>query len=63
MIKVLQRGKTAYSIFDDYMRFENRIPSKSEFDLEFYGRKTLHNQTNYYYQVKKKWLEYQKMSE
>ena len=56
MIKTLKRGKTAYSIFDDYMKFENRIPTKKEFDFEFYGKETPHNQTNYYYTVRRNWL-------
>lgn len=48
---------SATAIFDEYMRLENRIPSKAEWEMEFYGRMCKRNENNYYYQVKKRWLE------
>lgn len=56
MKKLLKKGKNAYSIFEDYLRLENRMPTKKEFDIEFYGRALDHNESNYYYYVKRRYL-------
>lgn len=51
-----RKVRKAADIFDEYMKLENRIPSKQEFDLEFYGRIMRRNESNHYYNVKRKWL-------
>lgn len=53
----MKRQFTAFSIFEDYMRLENRIPSKDEWDEVWYGRKLRRGESNYYYTVKRKWFE------
>lgn len=53
----MKRQFTAFSIFEDYMRLENRIPSKDEWDEVWYGRKLRRGESNYYYTIKRKWLE------
>lgn len=57
MQKVLKNGQTALSIFYDFQREQNRIPTKDEFDLAFYGKELNRGASNYYYRVKKKFLE------
>lgn len=52
----MKRQFTAFSIFEDYMRLENRIPSKDEWDEAWYGRKLRRGESNYYYIVRRKWL-------
>ncbi len=56
MKKTLTKGRNAYSIFEEYERAENRIPTKNEFDTLFYGRTLNPGESNYYYSVKRKWL-------
>jgi hypothetical protein len=56
MKKTLTKGRNAYSIFEEYERNENRIPTKNEFDALFYGRTLKTGESNYYYSVKKKWI-------
>lgn len=56
MKKKLSRTRNAYSIFEEYERVENRLPSKLEFDQAFYGRPLNYGESNYYYTAKKKWL-------
>ena len=47
----------AIQIFYDFDRLENRLPTKEEFDIIFYGRKLSRGESNWYYAVKKKFLE------
>ena len=56
------RTKTGATIFEMYEKLKNRIPTKAEFDLEFYGRILRHNESNHYYNVKRKWLAEKKMA-
>ena len=51
-----KRTVTAYSIFDKYERLENRLPTREEFELEFYGKVRERNESRYYYQAKRKYL-------
>lgn len=50
-------GARAIKLFEEMDRLENRIISKAEFDLAFYGRELRRGESNYYYQVKRKYLE------
>ena len=50
-------GTKAIQIFKEFERLENRLPGKSEFDQEFYGRILKRGESNYYYQVKRKYLQ------
>ena len=50
-------GARAIKLFEEMDRLENRIISKAEFDLAYYGRKLRRGESNYYYQVKRKYLE------
>lgn len=59
----MKRQFTAFSIFENYMRLENRIPSKDEWDEVWYGRKLRRGESNYYYTVKRKWLAEQERGE
>ncbi len=52
----MKRTFKAIQIFYNYDRLENRLPSKDEFDMEWYGRKLNRGVSNYYYQVKKIFL-------
>lgn len=56
MQKVIKKGTNAMQIFIDYERFENRLPTKAEFDLSLYGRELRRGESNYYYTVKRKYL-------
>lgn len=51
-----QLGNQAIKIFEEYQRIENRMPTKKEWDYEYYGREMRRGESNYYYTVKKKWL-------
>jgi hypothetical protein len=48
---------SAIEIFREYERLENRLPTKAEWEMEWFGRVCRRNENNYYYQVKKKFLE------
>lgn len=52
----MKRAFKAIQIFYNYEKLENRLPSKDEFDMEWYGRKLRRGVSNYYYQVKKSFL-------
>lgn len=39
--------KKACQIFEDYERLENRLPTKAEFEIEFYGEEK--KESKYYY--------------
>lgn len=52
-----RKGMKAIQIFIDYMRFENRMPTRKEFEREWYGREMPRGKSNYYYQVREKFLE------
>ena len=56
MVKV-NKGVKAIQIFYDYEEQENRLPTKKEFDVAYYGRVLRRGESNWYYQVKKKFLE------
>lgn len=56
MKKVISKGKNAIQIFYDFERLENRLPSKNEFDLAYYGRTLTTNQSNYYYTVRRRFM-------
>ena len=47
----------AIQIFYDYERFENRMPTKEEWEKEFYGRVMRPTESRYYYQVRKRFLQ------
>lgn len=55
-MKKVNKGMKAVQIFYDYERLENRLPSRNEFDLAFYGRILSRGESNYYYQVKREFL-------
>lgn len=52
----VNKGIKAIQIFYDYDKLENRLPTKKEFDLAFYGRVLGSNESNWYYTVRKKFL-------
>lgn len=52
----MKRTFKAIQIFLDYYKLENRLPSKVEFDLAWYGRDRGRN-SRYYWRVKKQFLE------
>ena len=51
-----KRRILAEQIFADYERFENRLPSRVEFNMEFYGYDPGQS-SRYYYAVKRKYLQ------
>ena len=53
---MIERKTRAIQVFYDYERLENRLPTKQEFDLAFYGRILKRGESNWYYAVKKKYL-------
>ena len=55
MLKV-NKGIKAIQIFYDYDRLENRLPTKDEFDLAYYGRTLKRGESNWYYNVRRKFL-------
>lgn len=52
----MKRQFKAIQIFYDFDRMENRLPSRKEFELAWFGRELRHNESNYYYKVKKDFL-------
>ena len=48
---------SAIEVFREFERLENRLPTQAEWEMEFYGRVCRRNENNYYYQVKRKFLE------
>lgn len=50
-------GARAIKLFEEMNKLENRLLTKAEFDLAFYGRKLRRGESNYYYQVKRKFLQ------
>lgn len=48
---------SAIEIFREYERLENRLPTKEEWEMEWFGRVCRRNENNYYYQVKKRFLQ------
>lgn len=46
--------KKACQIFEEYDRLENRLPTKQEFELEYYGE--VKKESRYYYMVKRRYL-------
>lgn len=56
MVKA-NKGVKAIQIFYDFQRLENRLPTKAEFDEAYYGRVLRRGESNWYYAVKKKFLE------
>lgn len=54
---MIERKTKAIEVFREFERLENRLPSKNEFDLAFYGRVLRRGESNWYYAVKKKYLE------
>lgn len=52
----MKRPFKAIQIFIDYEKLENRLPSRKEFELAWFGRELRHNESNYYYKVKKDFL-------
>lgn len=55
-MKKVNKGMKAVQIFYDFERLENRLPSKNEFDLAYYGKELRRGQSNYFYQVKREFL-------
>lgn len=55
MVKV-NKGAKAIQIFYDYDKQENRLPTKAEFDQAYYGRVLKRGESNYYYEVKRKYV-------
>lgn len=53
----MKRAFKAIQIFYNYDKLENRLPTKEEFDKEWYGKKLRRGVSNYYYQVKRMFLE------
>lgn len=49
-------GVRAIKLFEEMDRLENRLPTKAEFDEAYYGRVLRRGESNYYYQVKRKYL-------
>lgn len=50
--------KKAIQIFEDFMRLENRIPTREEWEEEYYGEEAAEKSKNkYYYKVKRMFLE------
>lgn len=47
----------AIQIFYDYERLENRMPTREEFEVAFYGRVMKKHESRYYWTVKKQYLE------
>lgn len=54
---MIKRKTTAIEIFREFERMENRLPSKDEFDIAFYGRTLSRGESNWYYKVKKRFLQ------
>ena len=50
----MKRKMNAIQIFYDYDRLENRLPTREEFEKEYYGQT---KRGTYYYQVKREYLE------
>ena len=48
--------KTALQVFEELYKEENRIPTKAEWETRWFGRPCKRNENNYYYVIKKKWL-------
>lgn len=48
---------SAIEIFREYERLENRLPTKAEWEMEWFGRVCSRNENNYYYQVRRKYLQ------
>ena len=55
-MKKVNNGIKAIQVFYDYERLENRLPTKQEFDLAYYGRILQRGESNWYYQVKRKFI-------
>ena len=47
---------SAVEIFYLYEEKEQRLPTKKEWEIEYYGRVCDRNESNYYYSVKRKYL-------
>ena len=52
----MKRTFKAIQIFIDYDKLENRLPTRKEFELAWFGRELRRNESNYYYKVKKDFL-------
>jgi hypothetical protein len=52
----MKRPFKAIQIFIDYEKLENRLPSRKEFELAWFGRELRCNESNYYYKVKRDFL-------
>jgi hypothetical protein len=52
----MKRPFKAIQIFIDYEILENRLPSRKEFELAWFGRELRRNESNYYYKVKRDFL-------
>lgn len=53
----MMRKVNAIQIFYDYDRLENRLPTREEFEKDYYGRVMKPTESRYYYTVRKKFLE------
>lgn len=56
-MKKVDNSIKAIKIFYDYERMENRLPTKQEFDLAYYGRILERGESNWYYKVKRNFIE------
>lgn len=56
MKKAIKNGKTAISIFYEYWERDGGIPTRAEFENEYYGKVCERGESNYYYKVKDNFL-------
>ena len=54
--KTIKKGKTAISIFYEYWERDGGIPTRAEFENEYYGKVCERGESNYYYKVKENFL-------
>ena len=54
---MIERKTRAIEVFKEFERLENRLPTKAEFDQEYYGRVLKRGESNWYYAVKRKFLQ------
>lgn len=54
---MVARRTKAIEVFREFYKEENRLPKKEEFDFIFYGRELRRGESNWYYAVRKKFLE------
>ena len=54
---MVARKTKAIEIFRDFFREKGEVIGKKEFDFIFYGRELRRGESNWYYAVRKKFLE------